>query len=274
MNTKSNAPDKSGLAAPAAPPGLAERLNALSAAAGVILLIARRELSGYFSGLSGTIILATHLLINGLLFNIFAVGNEIRFSQQVLEEFFYYGSGVGMITAILLGVRLIAEERQLKTLVLLRTSPISERQLVWGKFASALAFFTLTLLLSLYMPALIFLNGKVSLGQIGAGYLGLWLLGGACIAITLLASVWSPSQLVAGVVAGLMVTLLLVSWKLAQVTEEPLKGIFYYSAIHNLHFRAFSRGLINLRDVVYYLAIVAFFLELAVSSMAAWRWRE
>ena len=134
-------------------------LQNLTQSLGIIQLIARRELAGYFSGLAGYVILAAHLLINGLLFNIFAVGNEPRYSQLVLEEFFYYGSGVAMITAILLGVRLIAEERQLKTLVLLRTSPISEREMVWGKFASALAFFSLTLLLSLYMPALIFVHG-------------------------------------------------------------------------------------------------------------------
>ena len=254
--------------------GTESRPGNLAAACTAAGLIARRELGAYFSGFSGYLILATHLVVSGLLFTVFAVDHEPRLSQQVLEDFFFNTSGVAMITGILLGVRLVAEERQLKTLVLLRTSPVSERALVWGKFLSALAFFTLTLLLSLYMPALIFLHGKVSLGHILAGYLGLWLLGAACIAITLLASVWSPSQLVAGVVAGALVTLLLVCWKLAQVTEPPLKELFYYAALHNLHFRAFSRGLLNLRDVAYYLAAIALFLELAITSLAAWRWRE
>ena len=238
-----------------------------------MLLIARRELAGYFSSISGYIILAAHLLVTGLLFNVYAVGNNPRYSQEVLEAFFFFSSGVTMITAIVLSVRLIAEEKQLKTLVLLRTSPITERQLIWGKFLSAFAFFALTLLLSIYMPALISLNGKVSFSQIMAGYLGLLLLGGACISISLTASVWSNTQLIAGVVAGLLVTLLLVSWMLAKVTEEPLKTLFYYTALHNMHFRTFARGILNLRDVVYYLSLILLFLEISISSLGAWRWR-
>lgn len=239
-----------------------------------VLLIARRELAGYFASLSGYLILAGHLLVSGLLFNVFAVGSQARLSQEVLADFFYYASGMAIITALLLSVRLIAEERQLQTLVLLRTAPVTERQVVWGKYLSALAFFALTLVLSVYLPALIFVNGKVSLLQIAAGYLGLLLLGSACIAIALLASVWSPSQLIAAAAAGVMVTLILVAWMLAHVTEEPLKSLFFYAALHNLHFRTFSQGIVHLRDVVYYVGLTAVFLEAAVGSLEAWRWRE
>ena len=91
-----------------------------------VLLIARRELAAYFSNLSGYLILAGHLLLTGLLFNVYAVGNQPKFSQLVLEHFFYFASGMAMITAVLLAMRLIAEERQLNTLVLLRTAPITE----------------------------------------------------------------------------------------------------------------------------------------------------
>jgi ABC-2 type transport system permease protein len=171
-------------------------------------------------------------------------------------------------------MRLLAEERQLRTLVLLRTAPVTERQIVWGKFLSALAFLLLTLALSLYLPALIFLHGKVSLAHIATGYLGLALLGAACIAVTLLASAWSPTQLVAGVLGGLLVALLVVCWMLARVTEEPLKGLFSYLALHNVHFRTFSTGTLHLRDVAFYLGLIAVFLEAAVHSLAAWRWRE
>jgi ABC-2 type transport system permease protein len=239
-----------------------------------VLLITRRELAAYFSTLSGYVILAGHLLLTGLLFNVYAVGNQPKFSQQVLEHFFYFSSGMAMITAILLAMRLIAEERQLNTLVLLRTAPITERQIVWGKFLSALVFLALTLVLSIYMPALIFLNGKVSVLQIVSGYLGLLLLGATCIAITLLASAWSGSQIMAGAIGGLLVTLLLVVWLLGQVTTEPHKGLFAYIALHNLHFVPFSRGLINLRDVMFYLGTTLLLVEAAVRSLESWRWRE
>ena len=106
-----------------------------------VLLIARRELAGYFSSLSGYVILAAHLLVSGLLFNVFAVGNQAKFSQDVLQSYFYFSSGMAMVTGILLAMRLVAEERQLHTLVLLRTAPVTEREIIWGKFLSALVFF-------------------------------------------------------------------------------------------------------------------------------------
>jgi ABC-2 type transport system permease protein len=239
-----------------------------------VLLIARRELGAYFSNLSGYLILAGHLLLTGLLFNVYAVGNQPKFSQLVLEHFFYFASGMAMITAVLLAMRLVAEERQLNTLVLLRTAPITERQIIWGKFLSALVFLLLTLLISIYLPALIFLHGKVSVLQIFSGYVGLALLGATCIAITLLASAWSGSQIMAGAIGGLLVTLALVVWLLGQVTTEPLKSLFAYVALHNLHFIPFSRGVIQARDVVFYVGATVLFVEAAVRSLESWRWRE
>lgn len=240
----------------------------------VVALIARRELTGYFATLSGFVILAAHLLVSGLLFNVFAVGSRAKYSQRVLEDFFYYSSGMAIITGIVLAMRLIAEERQINTMVVLRTAPVTERQIVWGKFLSALGFLLLTLLLSVYMPALIFLHGKVSLLHIFTGYVGLLLLGASCIAIGLLASAWAPNQLMAGVTGGLLVTLMLVAWMVSRVSVEPLRSLFSYIALHNEHFRTFSGGTLNLRDVVFYLGVTVFFLEAAVHSLEAWRWRE
>jgi hypothetical protein len=60
----------------------------------------------------------------------------------------------------------------------------------------------------------------------------------------------------------------------AQVTDEPLKSLLDYLALHNQHFRPFSRGLVNFRDLLYYAGVTAFFLEAAVASLGAWRWRE
>jgi ABC-2 type transport system permease protein len=239
-----------------------------------VLLIAYRELHGYFSTFSGYLILAAHLLVSGLLFNAYAVGSRAKFSQQVIEDFFYLASGMAIITAVLLAMRLIAEERQTQSLVLLRTAPVSERQIVLGKFLSALAFFTVTLLASFYLPLLVLVHGKVSLAQIVAGYLGLFLLGAACISIALLASAWCTSQLMAGASGALMVVLLLVAWLAARVSEEPVRGVLSYLALHNTHFMPIARGLLRMRDVVYYLGVTVFFLECTIRSLESWRWRE
>ena len=245
----------------------------MRATLGIVLLIAGRELQSYFKTFSGYVILAAYLLISGLLFNIYAVGADAKYSQDVLRDFFYFSSGMALVASILLAMRLIAEERQIQTLVLLQTSPVSDREIVWGKYLSALAFYAVMLIVSLYMPALIFVNGKVSVLQILTGYFGL-LLGSACIAIVLLASVWSGSQLVAGVTGAVMVALLVIAWMLGRITEEPLKGLMAYVALHNIHFRTFSRGTLHLRDVVYYAAVTLFFLECAVRSLESRMWRE
>ena len=239
-----------------------------------ILLICGRELRGYVSTLSGYIILAAHLLLIGLLFNAYAIGSRAKLSQRVIEDFFYMASGMAMITAILLSIRLIAEERQTQTLVLLRTAPVSERQIIIGKYLSALLFFTIILAASFYLPLLVFVHGKVSLGQIFAGYLGLLLLGSACISISLLASTWCSTQIMAGALSALMVSLLVVAWMAGRITDEPLRSLLGYVALHNLHFQPISKGLLNLKDVVYYIGVTVFFLECAVRSLESWRWRE
>lgn len=167
-------------------------------------LIARRELHGFFSTWMGYIIAAASLFINGMLFNAFAMGKAPKFSAEVLRDFFYYGSGISMVAAILLSMRLLAEEKQSGTIVLFYTSPVTERQLIYGKFLSAFLFVFFLHLLSLYIPGLIFVNGKVSVGHLMSGYLGLTLLAGATISMTLFASAISPNQMVAGILgAGL-----------------------------------------------------------------------
>ena len=238
-----------------------------------VYLIAQRELRGFFLGFYGYLILAAYLLASGLLFNLFAVGDREKFSRQVLEDYFFQTSGLVMIMAVLLAMRLIAEEKQTQSFVLLRTSPVSEREIVLGKFLSAVAVLAISLAASAYLPALILVNGKISFSHVAVGYLGLLLLGAASIAIALLASVWFSSQFMAGAVGGLMIAVLLVAWMAGRVSDAPLKELLTYVALHNLHFRTFSNGIPHVRDVVYYLGVTLFFLECAARSLESWKWR-
>ena len=153
------------------------------------LLIARRELAAYLRTMSGYIIAAAVLLVDGILFNAFALGaQQDKHSAEVLSDFFYFSSGTTMIAAVFLSMRLIAEERQNGTLVLLTSSPVYDRAIILGKFFSAFAFLAMVTLATAFMPALIMVNGKLSIGQVAAGYLGLLLLGGAALAIGTLGS--------------------------------------------------------------------------------------
>ena len=231
-----------------------------------IIILMQRELQSYFSTWLGYIVMFAALLLNGILFNAFALGDAPKYSSDVLRDFFYFTSGIGMVAAMLLAMRLIAEERQNRSLVLLFTSPISERQIVWGKFLAAFLMFALLNVLSLYLPALIFLEGKVSLGHILAGYLGVTLLGGMVLAISLYASALAPTQLLAGVGAAAMTGILLLLWLLSARTDAPFKEILAYGSIHNERFRPFSMGILHSRDVIFYLSLTVFFMECAVRA--------
>ena len=236
-------------------------------------LIVKRELRAFFGTWNGYIIVALALLIEGLLFNAFALGNEPKFSADVLAAFFYYSSGLTMVAALFLAMRLIAEEKQAGTIVLFFTSPLSERELVYGKFLSAFIFLTIMHAISLYMPVLILINGKISLGHLAAGYLGLSLIGAATVALALFCSTIATGQLIAGLLAsGLLVTMLLM-WILSGVVEEPFKSLFSYLAIHNDHFNPFSKGLVNTKHIIYYLSVIAFFLESSVRVLKVRRWQ-
>jgi ABC-2 type transport system permease protein len=238
-----------------------------------VWLVCRRELGSFFSTWTGYVIVTAALIIEGLLFNAFALTAEPRFSEEVLYDFFYFGSGVAIIASIFLSLRLFAEERQSGTLVLFFTSPISERQMVYGKFLSVFFFLLMMHVVSLYMPALIFVHGKVSVGHMAAGYLCLILIGAATSAISLFASSIAPNQLVAGVLGACITVFLLILWIVANVVEPPLKDIFSNLALHNVHFSSFAKGIVHTRDIVYYASVAFFFLECSVRVLETRRWR-
>ncbi len=240
---------------------------------GKVWLVAKRELLAFFNTWMGYIICAAALFIDGLLFNAFAVTGGAKASAEVLQDFFYFASGLSLVAGLFLAMRLLAEEKQNGTIVLFLTSPISERQLIYGKFLSALLVSLVLHGLSTYMPALIFIHGKVSLGHLAAGYTALILLGGTAIAIGLFASTISPNQLVAGVTGAMILVTSLILWIVADVVSPPFKELLSYLAIHNKHFTPFSQGIVHTKDIVFYLSVMFFFLECSVRSLESRRWR-
>lgn len=235
-------------------------------------LIVRRELGTMSKSLWGYLIVAAILLIDGLFFNAFALTDQPRFSTEVLEDFFYFAFGTTCVASVFLTMRLIAEERQTGTLVLIDASPLPDWQVIVGKFLSGFAVLAILTLLTLYMPALIFINGKVSAGHIAVGYLGLLLVSAATAAIGTFASTVSRSQLVAGVLCGAIIVALLVFWMLARVAQPPLDRIFAYASLYDRHFEPFRQGKLALEDVVYLLSLTFVFLTLATRWFSARRW--
>ncbi len=240
-----------------------------------ILLIAKRELRGYLRSPLGYVAAAAALLVDGIWFIARALGGtgDKRLSAQVLAEFFNGVTGVTMFIGIVLSMRLIAYDHEHGTLVLLRTSPITDRQVVLGKYLAVLVMMFFITALSTYMPALIFVNGKVSLGHIAVGYLGVLLLGAVTVSVGLFASALAKNQIIAAVLgAGTMATMVLW-WLIAKMADPPVRDFIEGLAVHHLRQRDFMTGVLRLENVVYYLAVTYFFLLASTKTMEARRWR-
>jgi ABC-2 type transport system permease protein len=237
------------------------------------LLLAERELRAYARSPIGYVVAAVALLVEGIYFYAFGLGKGALLSAQVLAIFFEGASGATIILSALLAMRLLAGERETGTLVLLNTAPIRERDIVVGKFLAGLAFLTILAALTLYMPALIFVNGKVSIGHIAVGYLGVVLLAAASLAVGLFGSAVAPNQIIAALVSGGILAALFSLYFLAPMTDPPLNAVVSGLAIFHVRSRSFMVGVLKLENVVYLVAVAYFFLLAAEKTLEARRWR-
>jgi ABC-2 type transport system permease protein len=235
-------------------------------------IIYRRELGAYVRSPYGWVIAAILLMIDGILFQSVLSGEQL--SAIVLERYFYYTSSIPLFGGVLLSFRLLSEERQNHSMVLLNTSPIRDSHIVLGKFLAALTFLAIVLLLSAYMPIMIKVNGKITAAQVLVGYFGLLLLGAATLAIGMFGSALTRQQLIAAVVAAAMVALLAFIQLLASKVDPPLKTAIEQIALWWVHFQfGFMKGVLNLKDVIYYLGVTYFFLLLSTKTLEAKRWQ-
>jgi ABC-2 type transport system permease protein len=236
-------------------------------------IIYRRELGTYLRSPYGWVIASLLLLLFGLLFQGFAMRGEML-SAYVLERYFYVASGIPLVAGVLLSFRLLSEERQNHSMVLLNTSPVRDSEIVVGKFLAALTFLAIVLALSVYMPILIKVNGKITAAQVVIGYVGMLLLGAATLAIGLFASALTRQQLIAAVVAAALVVVACFIHLLGGAVDPPFKDVLEQIDLWWVHYQyGFMKGILNLKDVIYYVAATYFFLLLSTKTLEAKRWQ-
>jgi ABC-2 type transport system permease protein len=238
------------------------------------LVIARRDLASYFQGYSAYIIIAGLLLINGMFFHAFALGTgEARYSHEVLQNFFYLAWGFAVATAVLLTMRSLADEHMLGTEVLLQTSIVRDGDVVLGKWLAAMGMVVLYAALTIHMPLLIFVNGKVSVAHMAVGYLGVVMGGGVAAALGVFCSALFRNQLAAGIVGGLIaIYMSVMAWMMADIVDPPFTDIVEYTAIFNQHFVPLMEGRISVSSVVYHVTLSALFLLLSTQILHGRRW--
>ncbi len=240
-----------------------------------ISIVFRRELAAYLRSPMGYVVAALLLFIDGVLFQTYALGASGKvLSADVLRFFFLYTGIVVQIAGIALSVRLVVEERQQHTIVLLNTSPIRDTEIILGKFLAALVFLTGMIGLSVYMPLLIMVNGKIAISQLLVGYLGVLLLGASSLAIGIFASSLAKQQIIALAIAGAINGLLVLLFPLAKRLDGSLKEVIQSLDLWQTHFfDGFMNSVFNLSDLVFYLAVIYFFLLLAIKTLEAKRWQ-
>ena len=236
-------------------------------------IIYRRELGSYMRSPLYWVIAAVLLLGQGIFFQAWALRGE-QLSALVLERYFVISSFAMGTAGIVFSFRLIAEERQNHSMVLLNTSPVRDYEIIFGKFLAALTFLSIMLVLSLYMPILIKVNGKISGMQIFIGYVGLFLFGAVGLAIGLFTSALTRHQFIALILGAFLLIALGNIYQLASKLDAPVRPVVEQLDLWWVRYQSsFMRGILNLKDVVFYVGVTYFFLLLGVKTLEAKRWQ-
>jgi len=248
--------------------------------------IASREFRSYFISPIGWVVLTFFLGIMGYMFSA-AVAEFVRRSTTLWQMPHLVGNLNTMIMQPVLGnmavifllvfipamtMRLIAEEKRSGTIELLLTSPLSATTIILGKYLASLALFALILLLSLLYPYILWKYGTLDLLQVASGYLGVFLLGAAQLSMGLFLSSLTRSQVIAFIsTCGASLFFWIVSWISINPDSVAGKIVNYVSMIE--HLGNFLRGLIDTRDIIYFLSFIVLSLFLAHRSLRSYAWR-
>lgn len=232
--------------------------------------IAKKEFSTFFYTKLAWIILVTLAIVNGL-FGFWIIEKSAT-SNKAIQLVFYVFSSMFMISAALLSMKLFSEEKLLGTFELLITSPITEWQMVIGKFLGALAFLFIVFAVSMPVPMIILFFGDAHLGHFVSGYLGVLLLSSSCMAITTFYSTLTNSQLVAAILGGANIIIFLLLGFFSPYVSPPLKLIMRELSLY-IHYMDFEKGVIVLKHVLFFISIIVLYLSLAVISLNYRKWK-
>jgi len=252
-----------------------------------ILLICRKELKGYFASPIAYLLMAFFGLIFG--FGTFTATRDfVRFSfqmqmqgggqpmninEQIIGPLLNFGSTITLFLVPMITMRLFAEEKKTGTIELLLTSPITDNQIILGKWLGAMLLYVCILAMSMLNVALLFAWGHPDIRPVLVAYLGLLLQGGCLLAIGGFISTLTRNQIIAGGVTFFVCLLLwLLNWATSFDTTGWASVVNYLSIV--THFDNFSKGVIETKDLIFYVSMIFFALFITSRSMESLRWRS
>lgn len=229
---------------------------------GNVWTLFKREYAAYFNGPVAYIVVPIFLLIFGIFF--WFVPDFFTVNQASLRRFFSMAPMVASVFAPAITMRLIAEERRSGTLELLATLPYRDEDIILGKFLAAFGLLATSTLLTLPYAFTVAALGTLDWGPVIGGYVGMLLMGGAYLALGTFASSVTSNQIVAFFLALFASVLLLLVDYAAYVVVPPAWSGFVEFFSFNVHFQNIARGVIDSRDVLFYLSVMGLNLALAV----------
>jgi ABC-2 type transport system permease protein len=254
-----------------------------------VLTIAGREIRSYFVSPIAYVVLTGFLLLGGwFFFNLLARFNllltiysaqqnpqvlqRLNLNEFVIAPLLHNLSVVLVILVPVITMRSLAEEKKTGTYELLLTSPLKISEIVLGKFLGSFVFVLLMVALTGVYPLILLTYGNPETGVILAGYLGLLLLATAFVAVGLLTSSFTENQIIAAVscLVGLLL-LYIIAWP-ADNAGETIGAMLRYVSLTE-HFAQMVKGIIDSKDLVYFLSVIVLALFLTHRSVESIRWR-
>ena len=253
---------------------------------GNVIAIAQKELKSYFSSPIAYIVIGLWALLYGYFF-VAILGFFVRQSMQMMQMQGPQAMNVNQqlirpllqnVTILVLflmpmvTMRTYAEEKRSGTIELLLTSPITDFQIIMGKFLGAVALYVIMLAVTLVHLALLFIYGNPEWKPIFTAYIGLLLLGSCFISLGLLISSLTKNQIVAGMVTFAVFLMLWVITWIGSFSGPTVDKLTQYLSIID-HYDDFGKGVLDTTHVIYYLSFITFGLFLTAKSVDSERWR-
>jgi ABC-2 type transport system permease protein len=249
--------------------------------------IFKKEMRLYFTSPIAWVILTIFTLITGYFFySIFAyytlasmqsmmnpmMAREMNVTDSVLRPLFSNISVILLLLMPLVTMRLFAEERRSGTIELLLTYPIRDGAVLLGKYLAALAMYGVMLVLTLVYPAVVLYFARVEWGVLGTGYLGLLLMGATFLAVGIFASSLTENQIVASIITfGILLIFWVIGWS-ADYAGGPWGRVLSHISLLE-HFDSFAKGVLDTKDILYYVNFTIVALFLTLRSLEARRWK-
>lgn len=252
-----------------------------------VWIIFSKELRSYFVSPIAYLLLTMFAVIFGFFFwnalgYFVYVGMEsqmrgemfpMNVNEQIIRPLLSNASVIGLFFIPMITMRLFAEEKRSGTIELLTTSPVRDMEVIVGKWLAALSLYVCMLFFTALNFAFLFRYGNPDWKPLAIGYLGLLLQAGCLLAIGTFISTLTRNQIVAGAATfGVCLMLWIFEWVSGYETAMWAKVLSYLSV--TVHFESFARGVLELKDAIYYATLILVGLFLTARSMESLRWRS